>query len=157
DIRLGRGSEMVSELTELVAAYPLREGFVAALMRALAGSGRSAEALTVYQRTRERLVQGLGVDPAAGPPAPRGPLLAGGLGDAWGEWQDEPARRADQLRRQGRRRRRGRRSGRRLPAGHLDRAGWFRQDQAGHGDRTVDPRRAAGWGVVGGVGPPACG
>ncbi|NUR93188.1 MAG: AfsR/SARP family transcriptional regulator, partial [Nonomuraea sp.] len=36
DVRLGRGSELVSELTELVATNPLREGFVAALMRALA-------------------------------------------------------------------------------------------------------------------------
>ena len=44
DIRLGRGSELVSELTELVATYPLREGFVAALMRALADAGRGTEA-----------------------------------------------------------------------------------------------------------------
>lgn len=36
DLRLGRGAELVSELTELVASYPLREGFVAALMRELA-------------------------------------------------------------------------------------------------------------------------
>ncbi|HKA50903.1 MAG TPA: BTAD domain-containing putative transcriptional regulator [Candidatus Dormibacteraeota bacterium] len=81
DIRLGRGSEMVSELTELVAAYPLREGFVAALMRALAGSGRSAEALTVYQRTRERLVEELGVDPSAELSALHVALLRGELGE----------------------------------------------------------------------------
>jgi predicted ATPase/DNA-binding SARP family transcriptional activator len=81
DIRLGRGSELVSELTELVAAYPLREGFVAALMRALAEAGRRAEALTVYQRTRERLVEELGVDPSAELSALHTALLRGELGE----------------------------------------------------------------------------
>jgi predicted ATPase len=81
DIRLGRGLELVSELTELVAAYPLREGFVAALMRALAEAGRSAEALTVYQRTRERLGEELGVDPSAELSALHTALLRGELGD----------------------------------------------------------------------------
>ncbi|WP_030453554.1 BTAD domain-containing putative transcriptional regulator [Herbidospora cretacea] len=65
DLRLGRGSELVTELTGLVAAHPLREGFVGALMRALAEAGRGAEALTLYQRTRERLADDLGVDPSA--------------------------------------------------------------------------------------------
>ncbi|KAB8181147.1 AfsR/SARP family transcriptional regulator [Microbispora catharanthi] len=80
DIRLGRGSELVSELTELVAAYPLREGFVAALMRALAEAGRTAEALTVYQRTRERLAEELGADPSAELSALHTALLRGELG-----------------------------------------------------------------------------
>ncbi|WP_433508686.1 BTAD domain-containing putative transcriptional regulator [Nonomuraea sp. CA-143628] len=81
DIRLGRGSELVSELTELVAAYPLREGFVAALMRALAEAGRGSEALTVYQRTRERLAEELGVDPSAKLSALHTALLRGELGE----------------------------------------------------------------------------
>ncbi|WP_256862794.1 AfsR/SARP family transcriptional regulator [Microbispora sp. GKU 823] len=81
DIRLGRGSELVSELTELVAAYPLREGFVAALMRALAEAGRTAEALTVYQRTRERLAEELGTDPSAELSALHTALLRGELGE----------------------------------------------------------------------------
>ncbi|MEU6429270.1 BTAD domain-containing putative transcriptional regulator [Microbispora sp. NPDC046973] len=81
DIRLGRGSELVSELTELVAAYPLREGFVAALMRALAEAGRTAEALTVYQRTRERLADELGADPSAELSALHTALLRGELGE----------------------------------------------------------------------------
>ncbi|WP_068927957.1 BTAD domain-containing putative transcriptional regulator [Planobispora rosea] len=81
DIRLGRGSELVSELTELVAAYPLREGFVAALMRALAEAGRAAEALTVYQRTRERLAEELGTDPSAELSALHTALLRGELGE----------------------------------------------------------------------------
>ncbi|WP_371786251.1 BTAD domain-containing putative transcriptional regulator [Streptosporangium subroseum] len=81
DVRLGRGSELVSELTELVAAYPLREGFVAALMRALAEAGRGTEALTVYQRTRERLAEGLGADPSAELSALHTALLRGELGE----------------------------------------------------------------------------
>ncbi|TMR07797.1 AfsR/SARP family transcriptional regulator [Nonomuraea turkmeniaca] len=81
DIRLGRGSELVSELTELVAAYPLREGFVAALMRALAEAGRGNEALTVYQRTRERLAEELGTDPSAELSALHTALLRGELGE----------------------------------------------------------------------------
>src|SRR5215467_13019615 len=79
DIRLGRGGELVSELTELVAAHPLREGFIAALMRALAGAGRRAEALTVYQRTRERLSEELGVDPSPELSALHTALLRGEL------------------------------------------------------------------------------
>ncbi|MEU7910385.1 BTAD domain-containing putative transcriptional regulator [Microbispora bryophytorum] len=81
DIRLGRGAELVSELTGLVAAYPLREGFVAALMRALAEAGRTAEALTVYQRTRERLAEELGSDPSAELSALHTALLRGELGE----------------------------------------------------------------------------
>jgi predicted ATPase/DNA-binding SARP family transcriptional activator len=81
DIRLGRGSELVSELTGLVATYPLREGFVAALMRALAEAGRGTEALTVYQRTRERLAEELGADPSAELSALHMALLRGELGE----------------------------------------------------------------------------
>ncbi|MEW1844776.1 BTAD domain-containing putative transcriptional regulator [Nonomuraea angiospora] len=81
DIRLGQGSELVSELTELVATYPLREGFVAALMRALAEAGRGNEALTLYQRTRERLAEELGADPSAELSALHTALLRGELGE----------------------------------------------------------------------------
>lgn len=65
EIRLGRGAELVAELGELVAAHPLRERLVAALMRALAASGRDAEALEVYERTRRLLAERLGADPSA--------------------------------------------------------------------------------------------
>ncbi|MBB5776186.1 BTAD domain-containing putative transcriptional regulator [Nonomuraea jabiensis] len=81
DLRLGHGSELVSELTELVATYPLREGFVAALMRALAEAGRGNEALTLYQRTRERLAEELGADPSAELSALHTALLRGELGE----------------------------------------------------------------------------
>lgn len=81
DIRLGRGSDLLSELTELVATYPLREGFVAALMRALAEAGRGPEALTAYQRTRELLAEELGTDPSAELSALHTALLRGELGE----------------------------------------------------------------------------
>ncbi|WP_067801053.1 BTAD domain-containing putative transcriptional regulator [Nocardia beijingensis] len=64
EIRLGRGTELITELTELVALHPVRERLVAALMRALGAAGRGAEALVVYQRTREALADTLGVDPS---------------------------------------------------------------------------------------------
>ncbi|MER5931758.1 BTAD domain-containing putative transcriptional regulator [Streptomyces sp. NPDC002054] len=64
DVTLGRGAELVTELTDLVAAHPVRERLVATLMRALVAAGRDSEALLVYQRTREALADALGVDPS---------------------------------------------------------------------------------------------
>ncbi|WP_039828378.1 BTAD domain-containing putative transcriptional regulator [Nocardia testacea] len=64
EIRLGRAAEQVSELTELVTRYPVRERLVAALMRALGAAGRGSEALVVYQEAREALADTLGVDPS---------------------------------------------------------------------------------------------
>ncbi|WP_250005519.1 BTAD domain-containing putative transcriptional regulator [Actinoplanes sp. M2I2] len=60
----GAGPEAIPGLTELVAAHPLRERFVAALMRALAAAGRGSEALRLYHRTKEALAEELGVDPS---------------------------------------------------------------------------------------------
>lgn len=79
EIRLGRGTELVAELTELVARHPLRERLVAALMRALAAAGRGAEALVAYQRAREALADTLGVDPSPGLSALHVALLRGEL------------------------------------------------------------------------------
>ncbi|MET7281656.1 BTAD domain-containing putative transcriptional regulator [Kribbella sp. NPDC005582] len=64
EIERGRGAQLVSELTDLVATHPVRERLVGALMRALSMSGRDSEALLVYQRTRDALVDTLGVDPS---------------------------------------------------------------------------------------------
>ncbi|MFI5535007.1 BTAD domain-containing putative transcriptional regulator [Nocardia sp. NPDC051900] len=64
EVRLGRGTELIAELTELVARHPVRERLVAALMRALGAAGRGAEALIAYQRAREALADTLGVDPS---------------------------------------------------------------------------------------------
>ncbi|MFC7531541.1 BTAD domain-containing putative transcriptional regulator [Actinoplanes sp. GCM10030250] len=58
------GPELITELTGLVAAHPVRERLVAALMRALAAAGRGNEALQLYQRTREALADTLGADPS---------------------------------------------------------------------------------------------
>jgi predicted ATPase/DNA-binding SARP family transcriptional activator len=58
------GPGLIGELRELTAADPLAERPAVLLMRALAAVGRQAEALAVYQRTRDRLAEDLGVDPS---------------------------------------------------------------------------------------------
>ncbi|MGW6930950.1 BTAD domain-containing putative transcriptional regulator [Lentzea sp. NPDC054927] len=80
EITLGRGAELVSELTDLVAAHPVREKLVAALMRALVAAGRNSEALLAYQRTREALAEELGVDPSPELSALHVALLRGEVG-----------------------------------------------------------------------------
>ena len=80
EISLGHGAELVTELTDVVAAHPLRERLVAALMRALVATGRDTEALLAYQRTREALADALGVDPSPELSALHVALLRGELG-----------------------------------------------------------------------------
>ena len=80
EISLGHGAELVTELTDVVAAHPLRERLVAALMRALVATGRDTEALLVYQRTRDALADALGVDPSPELSALHVALLRGELG-----------------------------------------------------------------------------
>ncbi|WP_084433468.1 BTAD domain-containing putative transcriptional regulator [Kibdelosporangium aridum] len=80
EISLGHGAELVAELTDLVAAHPLRERLVAALMRALGAAGRSSEALVVYQRAREALADELGADPSPELSALHVALLRGEVG-----------------------------------------------------------------------------
>ncbi len=85
EVTLGRGAELVAELTDLVAAHPVRERLVGALMRALVAAGRDSEALQVYQRARDALADALGVDPSPELAALhiallRGELLRGELG-----------------------------------------------------------------------------
>jgi DNA-binding SARP family transcriptional activator len=64
DLALERHPELVAELEMLVQAHPLRERLRAALMRALYGSGRQADALEVYRETRRLLVDELGIEPS---------------------------------------------------------------------------------------------
>ena len=88
EVSLGHGAELVTELTDLVAAHPVRERLVAALMRALVAAGRDTEALLVYQSTREALADALGVDPSPELSALHVALLRGELGrrdQRWGE------------------------------------------------------------------------
>ena len=80
EVSLGHGVDLVTELADLVAAHPVRERLVAALMRALAAAGRGTEALLVYQRTREALADALGVDPSPELSALHVALLRGELG-----------------------------------------------------------------------------
>lgn len=63
ELHLGMHRELVAELHELAADYPLREEFHAHLMVALYRCGRQAEALRVFTRLRQTLVEELGIDP----------------------------------------------------------------------------------------------
>jgi DNA-binding SARP family transcriptional activator len=63
DLALGRHHELVGELEQLVFEHPLHERLRAQLMLALYRSGRQAEALDVYRRTRAALVEELGLEP----------------------------------------------------------------------------------------------
>lgn len=63
ELARGRAREVVPELSELVATYPLRERFVAQLMLALYRSGRQARAIAAYRTTRRRLKDDLGAEP----------------------------------------------------------------------------------------------
>jgi DNA-binding SARP family transcriptional activator len=65
ELRLGRYRESIAELTELVAAHPLRERLVSQLMLALYWSGRQADALQAYHSLRTRLAAELAIDPGA--------------------------------------------------------------------------------------------
>jgi DNA-binding SARP family transcriptional activator/basic membrane lipoprotein Med (substrate-binding protein (PBP1-ABC) superfamily) len=64
DLALGRHAELVGELRRLVQESPYRERLVAQLMVALYRSGRQAEALDVYERTRRALDDDLGLQPS---------------------------------------------------------------------------------------------
>lgn len=64
DLALGRHAQLVPELEALVREHPLRERLTGALMRALYGAGRQAEALEVYRSARETFVAELGIEPS---------------------------------------------------------------------------------------------
>ena len=65
DLRTGGTAPLVAELEGLVVAHPMREPLAGLLMRALCAAGRRGAALEVYEQTRERLADQLGVDPSA--------------------------------------------------------------------------------------------
>ena len=149
EIRLGGGAELVTELTDLVAAHPLRERLVAALMRALAAAGRELRGAARLPAHARGAGRGAGRRPLTGAVRVARRAAAGRGGTAGGEPEDQPAGRAHQLRRPGRRCRRGPRAHRQAPADHADRAGRLGQDQAGHGNRAHAARRPAGRGLAG--------
>jgi DNA-binding SARP family transcriptional activator len=63
EFMLGAGGELIAELTDLVAKHRYRERLHGALMLALHRAGRHAEALAVYKRAREMLVDEVGTEP----------------------------------------------------------------------------------------------
>jgi len=75
-LHLGRGGEAVPELEALVARHPYRESLAVLLMRALYAAGRQTEALAVYARLRNVLVDELGIDPSEAARAVHQQLLA---------------------------------------------------------------------------------
>lgn len=66
ELACGRHREITPELEVLTATEPLRERLCQQFMLALYRSGRQADALRVYRRTREALVNGLGLEPGRG-------------------------------------------------------------------------------------------
>jgi DNA-binding SARP family transcriptional activator len=63
ELALGRHDRLIPELEELVRRHPFRERLRGQLMLALYRSGRQADALDLYRRTRETLVEELGIEP----------------------------------------------------------------------------------------------
>ena len=63
ELRRGRAVDVIGDLEALATAHPLREQIAGQLIRALAASGRTADALACYERLREVLAGELGVDP----------------------------------------------------------------------------------------------
>ncbi|WP_299442838.1 AfsR/SARP family transcriptional regulator [uncultured Phycicoccus sp.] len=63
-LRAGSLDGLVAELDALTARHPYHEGFTALFMLALAASGQQSRALEVFQDTRTRLDEELGVRPS---------------------------------------------------------------------------------------------
>ncbi|MGW7080274.1 BTAD domain-containing putative transcriptional regulator [Streptomyces sp. NPDC054866] len=62
-VQTGRETELVAELTALVATHPTRERLRGQLMLALYRLGRQADALAIYAEGRAVLAEELGIDP----------------------------------------------------------------------------------------------
>ncbi|GAA3747909.1 BTAD domain-containing putative transcriptional regulator [Plantactinospora mayteni] len=65
ELALGRHERLLDTLRPLLADHPLRERLVARYMLALAGSGQQEPALRLYDVTRSRLAEELGIEPCA--------------------------------------------------------------------------------------------
>jgi DNA-binding SARP family transcriptional activator len=65
EIADGRPQDVLADLAQLLAAYPLHERFHEQLITALHRTGRRADALAAFQATRATFVEELGVEPGA--------------------------------------------------------------------------------------------
>jgi DNA-binding SARP family transcriptional activator len=64
ELILGRHREVLGELTELTAQYPLHEEFTAQLMTAAHRAAQRGTALEAFSRLRTRLIDQLGLEPS---------------------------------------------------------------------------------------------
>jgi SARP family transcriptional regulator, regulator of embCAB operon len=64
EMQLGRYHDLLSELAELTARYPMHESFCAEYMVALYRAGRQWQSLEAFTRLRNTLIDELGVDPS---------------------------------------------------------------------------------------------
>jgi DNA-binding SARP family transcriptional activator len=64
DLRLGRHHQLLGELAELTALYPLHERLCEQYMTALYLCGCKWKALEIFRRLRQRLIDELGVEPS---------------------------------------------------------------------------------------------
>ncbi|MBB5912169.1 DNA-binding SARP family transcriptional activator [Nocardia transvalensis] len=79
ELALGRAWEIVPDLQAHVDAHPLWEEAYGYLMLALHRCGRPAEALEVYQRARDTLIQQVGLEPSEDLRQLERAILDGGL------------------------------------------------------------------------------
>ncbi|MFL1378419.1 MULTISPECIES: AfsR/SARP family transcriptional regulator [unclassified Nocardiopsis] len=77
ELGLGRHDRLIGEIDGLVRQHPLRERLRGQLMLALYRSGRQAEALEIYRRGRELLIDELGLEPGKELRALEAAILAG--------------------------------------------------------------------------------
>ena len=66
ELDAGRAAAHIAELDALTAEHPLDEKLAALRMRALAATGRQADALAAYESLRARLADELGISPGPG-------------------------------------------------------------------------------------------
>lgn len=63
ELRVGRHTQVIAELSELVESESVNEKLCAQLMVALYRAGRQTDALALYRRVRARLADELGIEP----------------------------------------------------------------------------------------------
>jgi DNA-binding SARP family transcriptional activator/pimeloyl-ACP methyl ester carboxylesterase len=92
----GEPNLAITELDGFVSEHPLRAEAQATLMRALAATGREAEALRVFQAHRDHLVEELGLEPSPALRRLEASILRGDGGPAT-ESATEPGARGDRV------------------------------------------------------------